>query len=128
MRGPTNRPRKRTKLPVLIGLDPFTERCWVLVFEANQPDPLSATGYFLNKIMDTQEDDAKREMIRRGTDTIKVSPIQIWRSTKTEEQLARLAEDDVYVERYGEMAVCENFKDLTSLIYAVEADDRPSFE
>ena len=122
-------PRKRTRGPskkyqMLLAMDPFSERSWGLVLSGLAPDPMAAMGYFLLKVLDTQLNDARREMRRSEVTELKVPAIHFWRRTMTGAEIRAVEARGVEIERYDKIADQETFRDLMLLRSAVEINDR----
>lgn len=109
---------------MLLAIDPFRERGWGLILDGLRPDSLAAVGYFVNKVLDTQANDARSELRRQGQHEVGVPAIQIWRDSKSTAEIAALESRGVEIERYEHIADVETLKDLSLLRLCVEQNDK----
>jgi hypothetical protein len=89
---------------------------------------MSAIGYFVLKVLDTQVNDARREMKRREIHDMAVPAIQFWRKSITKREMNSLENRGVEIERYDKIADHETLKDLVLLRNAEQNDKFGQFE
>lgn len=85
---------------------------------------MAAIGYFVLKVLDTQLNDARREMRRKGEEEMAVPAVHFWRRDMTAAEIRAVEARGVEIERYDKIADQETLRDITLLRSAVELNDK----